>query len=190
MPYFAAQFSAVRGHRAAAVGVEERRPQVVLELPLAEAQAVSKPADDVRRLAHALGAAGEHDVGLAEQNHLPAADGRLNAGTAQPIDRQRRHFDRHARLQPDVARAVDRVGARLQHVAEDDVIDHASGATPVRCHRRARRERAEIERRDVLELAGVFGHRRPRAAEDVDLLDSFIVLTVALQVRGHVVLSR
>ena len=57
-------------HRAAAVRVEERRPQRVLELPLPEAQAVAQAANDVRRLAHALHAAGEDDVRLAEQDHL------------------------------------------------------------------------------------------------------------------------
>ena len=44
-------------------------------------------------------------------------------GAAQPIDRQRRDFDRHSRLQPDVPRAIDRVSARLQDIAEHHVID-------------------------------------------------------------------
>src|SRR5262245_8574947 len=38
------------GHRAAAVSVEQRRPEVVLELPLTEAQTVAEPANHVRRL--------------------------------------------------------------------------------------------------------------------------------------------
>ena len=82
---------------------------------------------------------------------------------------KRRHLDRDARLQPDMARAEHRIRARLQHVAEDDVIDLRRRDSRAR-KRRARCQRAKIERRDVFELAGVFGHRRPRAAEDVDLL--------------------
>ena len=77
------------------------------------------------------------------------------------------HFDGHARLERDVPGAVDRVGAGMQDVAEDDVIDHLRlHAGPL--HRRARRNRAEIDRRDVLQLAGVVGHRGAGAAEDVD----------------------
>ena len=153
--------------------------KVVFELSLAKAQTVSKTADDVRRLAHVLRAAGKNDIGFAKLNHLPAANRRLDAGTAEPIHGQGRHLDRDARLQPDVARAEHRIGARLQHVAEDDVIDLRRRDSRAR-NRRARRQRAKIERRDVFELAGVFGHRRPRAAEDVDLLAHSTVLTVAL----------
>ena len=86
-------------------------------------QAAAQAANDVRRLAHALDAAGQHEARLAELNQLRAADRRLDARAAQAIDGQRRHVDRHAGLERDVARAVDRVGARLQDVAEDDVVD-------------------------------------------------------------------
>ena len=40
--------------------------QRVLECALSELQSRAQPADDVRRLAHVLDAAGQHDVGLAE----------------------------------------------------------------------------------------------------------------------------
>ena len=103
--------------------VGEGLPERVFERALSKAQPLAQPADHVRRLAHALGAAGQHDVGFAEQDHLRAADRRLNAGPAEAIDGERRHVDRHAGFEPDVARAVDRVGARLQHVAEHDVVD-------------------------------------------------------------------
>src|SRR6185436_12288818 len=73
-----------RRHRAAAMRVEERRPQRVLELSLPEAQAAPQTADDVRRLAHALRSTREHDVRFAELDHLSAADGRLNPRAAQP----------------------------------------------------------------------------------------------------------
>src|SRR6185295_13576050 len=74
-------------HRAAAVRVEERGVERVLELPLAEAEAAAQSADDVRRLAHVLHAAGQDDVRFAEQDELRAADRRLDAGSAQAVDR-------------------------------------------------------------------------------------------------------
>ena len=76
MPYFAAQFSAVAAIVQPQCVSSSDVHSVVLELPLPEPQPVAQPADDVRRLAHALGAAGEDDVGLAEEDHLPAADRR------------------------------------------------------------------------------------------------------------------
>ena len=88
------------GHRASAMGVEERRPQRVLELPLAQAQTVAETANHVRRLAHALHPAGEDDVGFAEENHLRAAGGGLDPGPAQAIHRQCRHVHGHAGRRP------------------------------------------------------------------------------------------
>ena len=113
--------------------------------------------------------------GFAELDHLRAADRRLDAGAAQAVDRQRRHLDRHARLEPDVPRAVDRVGAGLQHVAEDDVVDPLGLAR--RCARapRARRSRRARAPR-ILQLAGVVRHRRARAAENEDR--SFMLMRV------------
>ena len=64
-----------RRHRATAVRVEKRSPEVVLELSLSESKPTTQPADDVRRLAHALGAAGEDHIGFVEQDLLPATDG-------------------------------------------------------------------------------------------------------------------
>ena len=93
----AAQFSAVPAIVQPQCVSSSADHSVVFELALAEPQPVAQAADDVRRLAHALHAAGEDDVRLAELNHLRAADRRLDARPAQPIDRQRRHFDRHAR---------------------------------------------------------------------------------------------
>ena len=87
-----------------------------------------------------------------------AVDRRLDARAAEAIDRQRRHLDRQAGLEPDVPRAIDRVGAGLQDVAEDDVIDVLRlDAGPL--HRRARRDRAELDRGEVLQLARVVRHR-------------------------------
>ena len=43
--------------------------------------------------------------------------------SAEPVDRQRRHADRQPGAQADVAREIDRVGAALDDVAEDDFVD-------------------------------------------------------------------
>ena len=54
-----------RGHGAAAMGIQERGPQRVFELPLTEPQAIAESTDHMRRLAHALHAARQDDVRLA-----------------------------------------------------------------------------------------------------------------------------
>ena len=105
--------------------------------------------------------------GFAELDQLRAADRRLDARAAQPIDRQRRHLDRHARLER--RRAARRRPRRRWSAARcrrrrDRPLRLDAGPL----HRRARRDRAELERRDVLQLAGVVGHRRARAAENED----------------------
>ena len=159
-----------RRHRAAAVGVEQGGPERVFELALAKAESGPKAADHVRCLAHALHAAREHDVRLVEQDHLRTTDGRLNAGSTQPVDRQRGDFDRQAGLQAHMTRTVDSVRARLHDVAKDDVVyrlrRHAGTL-----HCRARSNRPELNRRKVLELARVVRHGRARAAQDVDVFD-------------------
>jgi hypothetical protein len=147
------------------VGVEQRGPQRVFELPLAEPQASAQPANHVRRLAHALRAAGQDDVRFAELQQLRAAHRRLDSGAAQAIHRQRRHLDRDAGLEPDMTRAVHRVRAGLQDVAVDDVID-VRGLDTRALHRRARRNRAELQRGNILQLARVFRHRRSCAAKN------------------------
>ena len=111
-------------HREPAVAVAQRLPERVLERRgRAEPKAPARAAHHVRRLAHRLGAAGEHDLRLAQQNLVRALDDRLEAGAAEPVDGDRRRLDRQARAQADVAREVDGVGGGLEHVAEDDVVD-------------------------------------------------------------------
>ena len=69
-----------RGHRAAAVRVEERRPQRVFQLSLTETQAAPQPANHVRRLAHALHAAREHHVRFTKKDLMRRLNGGLDAG--------------------------------------------------------------------------------------------------------------
>src|SRR5262249_2014895 len=151
-------------HGAAAVRIEQRFPQVVFELALPELEAGPKSADHVRRLAHALDAAGEHEARLAKLDHLRPADRRLDTRSPQPVDGQRGHVDWHAGLERNVTRAVDRVGARLEHVADDGVIDPL-GLDAGFLKGAARGDRPQFESRHVLQRPDVVGHRSARAAK-------------------------
>jgi hypothetical protein len=77
----------------------------------------------VRRLRHVLGAADEDGVAVAEQQLLRALHDGLEARAAEAVHRDGGRRDGQAGLEADVARAVDGVGARLHHVADDDVGD-------------------------------------------------------------------
>ena len=165
MAYFAAQRSAVCAMKRPHIGSSSASYKRVFELALPELEAAAQAAHDVRRLAHALHAAGEDDLGFAELDVLRAGDRRLDAGAAQPVHRQRRHTDRQPGLERDMARAVDGIGARLQHVAEDHVIDPARlDARPL--ERAVGGNGAELERRDVAQRPRVLHHGRPRARRE------------------------
>jgi hypothetical protein len=99
---------------------------------------------------------------------MPAAHRGLNAGTAEPIDGQRRHFDRHAGLQRDVPCPINRIAAGLQHVAHDGVV-HPLRFDAGFLKRRTRRDGTEFECGNVLQRADVLGHRRTRAAKNENL---------------------
>ena len=114
------------GHRhgQSGVAVGERLPEAVLELGrLAERHAEPQPARDVRRLRHVLAAADQRALAVARQHLQRRVDDGLEARAAEPVDGERGHVLRQARLQPDVAGEIDGVGAGLHHVAEDDVVD-------------------------------------------------------------------
>src|ERR1044072_1996670 len=94
-------------HRRVAVGVEQRDHQRVFELALTQAQAAARAVDDVRGHRHRLHAADERRARFVQQNHERAGDDRLDAAAAQTVDGQSRAVGGHARLQRDVARAVE-----------------------------------------------------------------------------------
>ena len=86
------------GHGEAAVRVAQRLPQRVLERRRRpEPQSPARAPHHVRRLAHGFGAAGEHDVGLAEQDLVRALDDGLEPGAAEPVHGEGRGLDREAR---------------------------------------------------------------------------------------------
>ena len=86
------------GHVQAAIGVEQRHHERVFQLAFAKADAPAHAANHVRRLRHGLHAAGQHDLRLAELNHLRRGHDRLHARAAQAVHGQRRNFDRELRL--------------------------------------------------------------------------------------------
>src|SRR5207249_2512607 len=111
------------GHGESALWILERLPQEGFEgSGGAEPQPPPGAAHHVRRLAHGLRAAREHRVRLGQQDELRALRDRLEARAAQPVDRHGGHLDREARLEPDVAGAVDRIRRGLERVGADRVL--------------------------------------------------------------------
>src|SRR6202158_3463980 len=106
----------------------------------------------MRRPAHVLGAAGEDELGLAELDLLRSEKDRLEARSAETIDRQRRDFLRHAGLEADVTRQVDGAARCLQHVAEYAVIYLPRVALRA-LERGLRRDHAEVRRGRVAQTA-------------------------------------
>jgi hypothetical protein len=162
-------------HHRVRVRVVEAAEQRVLHLRrLAEREAAPRSVQHVGRLAHVLRPGREHGRGLAEQDELRAAHDRLDARAAQAVHCERRRRHGHAGLESDVARAVERVDRRLQHVADDDVVDRLRVDARA-LERGLRGVHAEVERADLLELAvpggpDVLAHGRPRAPDDDDFV--------------------
>jgi len=92
-----------------------------------EGGAKAGAADDVGRLAHALGATGERDVGDAELDLLHGRDHGLEARAAQAVERQGGDLDGEAGLEADVAGEVRGVGRGLLDVAKVDGADLVKG---------------------------------------------------------------
>src|SRR6185312_8430011 len=148
-------------------GVGQRADHHVDELGVAHSRAPARRRRRVRRAAHALGAAADRGVDVAEEDVLRRADDRLQAAAAQPVDgeRARRVW------QP----AVDRGDARHVHVlllGVDDVAEHAL-ADVFRIDLRARNglahhAGAELGGRDVLEAAAVVADGGAGTRDDDD----------------------
>ena len=138
-----------------------------IDLAVAHPRAPALRQVRVGRAAHALGAAADRGVGVAEQDVLRRADDRLQAAAAQAVQRQRAAVVRQA--------AVDAGDARQVHVLRlgvDDVAEHALadvrgidlGAGEASRTTRA----AELGRRDVLQAAAVVADGRAHTAQDDD----------------------
>ncbi len=162
------------GHAQAVVRIDERDPEVVLELLLAEREAPARAADHVRGHRHVLGAAGEDEVRLAELDLLRAKQDRLQARAAEPVDREGGGLLRHAGREADVPREVHGVAARLEDVAEDDLVDLV-GRDLRALERALRGDDAEVGGGGVAQRAAVGAEGGARAAQDDDVFHAFIV---------------
>ena len=102
-------------------------PQQIFERRRSKAQSPARAPHDVGRLAHRLGAAGEHGIRLAQQNQLRALRDRFEPRTAQAIHGDRGRFDRQTGLEADVPGHVDGVGRRLEGVSKNRMSEIARG---------------------------------------------------------------
>jgi hypothetical protein len=156
------------GHRKAALRILERFPQEVFEGSGPQSEPPAGTAHHVRRLAHGFGAAREDRLGFAEHDELRALGDRLEPRAAEAVHRDRGDFDREARLEPDVAGAIDGISGCLQRVAEDRVTDLARrNARPV--ERVLPGHRAQLYRRQVLERAAERAEARADAGQKDDV---------------------
>ena len=125
-------------------GIDEAPAQHgVLELHRAVERALGL-AHDIGRAGHALDAARDHHVGLAELHGARRMAGGLETRTAQAIDRGARHLDRQAGQQARHARHVAVVLARLVDAAIDHVVDRAPIDIGIALHQRLDRMGGEI----------------------------------------------
>ena len=115
------------GHQQPADGVVEGGQKVVLEFHMAQLDALAQPTDHEGSLAEILDAAAGDDPRLAEANELRGGDGGLKPRAADARDGQRRNLHGDSRLERHMPRPVDGVGAGLQSVAKDGMVDVAAG---------------------------------------------------------------
>jgi hypothetical protein len=95
---------------------------VSIILPIAHAVAVAGVRDGIRGQIHVLGAAGDHDVGIAAHDHAGRFVDAVKAGAAQHVDRDGGHFHGQAGLQGRLTGHV-LAAAGLDDTAHVDLID-------------------------------------------------------------------
>jgi hypothetical protein len=120
---------------------------------------------DEWRAGHALDAAGERQVGLAERDEPAGLVDRLEPGRAQPVDRHPRHLDREPGEQPRHPRDVAVVLTGLVGRAHDDLLDGAGLEAGAR-DGRLDRARGEVVRADARERSGVAADRGAHRVDD------------------------
>ncbi len=151
-------------------GVErigQRSDHRVEHLGVAHARAPALGRVHVRGAAHALGAAGDGGVGVAEEDVLRGADDRLQTAAAQAIERQGAGRMRQAAVDAGHARQVHVLGLAVQHAAEHALAD--VGRVDLRpAHRLLDHARRQLRRRDVLEASAVITDGGAHAAQDDD----------------------
>ncbi len=132
--------------------VVQRAEHHVDHLGVAHARTPAGRGRQVRSAAHALGAAADGDVGIAQQNGLRGTHHGLQAGAAQAVDVERGRFGRHAAVQRGHARQVHVARLGVDDVAEHHVADLLAPDLGAR-QRLAHHQRAQLARRHVLQAA-------------------------------------
>ena len=119
--------------------------------------------------AHRLGADAEREIDAAVRDRVGRLHQHFDAGAAYALHHVGRRLDRHAGIEPDVARQHVRIEAGLRHVAGDDRADVVRRCAGARKHF-ARDLDAEIDRRDLPKRTVVIDKRRAHAIEQPDIL--------------------
>ena len=92
------------------------------DLAVAHPVAPPRALQQIRRVRHRLGAAGDDRVDVADANRFDGVHDRLQARAADAVDRFAGHLDRQPGLERRLTRHVH-AGAGLQDAAQDDVAD-------------------------------------------------------------------
>ncbi len=130
----------------------------------AEAVAPARPGEQIGRVRHAFGAAGENDLGFAEEDRAGCRDHRLQSRAAGLIDGKRRSLDRNAGAEGYLTGAVgSAVG--LAAVPEDHLVDERGLETGAP-QTSGGRVRAEIGRGEPGESAAEFADRRSHRRDE------------------------
>src|SRR3954469_10202379 len=110
-------------HRESTAGIAQCFPQTVLERSgRTEPKAPASAPHDVRSLAHRLGSAGQHQLGLPEHDLLRCLCDGLEAGATETVDRHGRSLYRSTRPKSYMTGQVDGISRGLEHIAEDDMV--------------------------------------------------------------------
>ncbi len=150
-------------------GVEQRLPQKVLELDLAHAKAAAVGVGSHRVARHRFGAHAQRQRALPQGDAVGGLADQLEAGAADPLHVDGRHFDRHAGVQADVARQHVSVETGLRHAAGEHCVDVMRGE-PGTLEHLARRLDAQVDRRHHAEHAVVVGEGGAHAGQQPDVV--------------------
>lgn len=120
-----------------------------------------------RRAAHALDAAGDHEVGVAAGDRPGRRGDGVEAGSAEPVHRAARHRDRQPRQQSRHAGDIAVVLAGLIGAAEHDIVDHLPVDRGMTRNQDADRMGREVVGPHVLEGAAVAADGGSREIADI-----------------------
>ncbi len=97
-----------------------------------------------------------------------ARHNRLHPRPAQPVHRQRRSLNRQSRPQPHMPRPIQRIARSLLRIAKHRMIEFL-GIDPRPLNRPLGRNRAQLLRRKIFQLAAIAAKGRARPADNRDI---------------------